>query len=464
LSLILIEGKETMARPELVSRMFEVIMEAVKADYFQLVAFDYRQRPFYQQSKGNKPGLEQAQMLELINKALDSKEPVVCRVNNGQDALVICFPYISQGKLLGYAYLERRENGTSYTEQEMDILSSALPVVKLLSQETSPPKEVSVKTEKAELEFLGISQPFRLIRALINKVKDVDSPVLITGESGTGKELIARIIHHTGCRSQGQFVAVNCSAIPDNLLESELFGYARGAFTGALRDKPGLIEEAHRGTFFLDEIGDLSLPLQAKLLRVLQEKEIRRVGENRNRRVNVRFISATNRNLEQEVNSGRFRQDLYFRLKIIAIEIPPLRKRPEDILVLINHFLDKYSKEINKSRVFFSPEALELLLKYDWPGNVRELQNEIQRCLVLSGESLVIEEEQLSPPVRSAREKPLRSSWDYSQAKAEFQKKFLGEALRHFNFHRARTAAAIGLTRQGLFRLLKKYGLDRMKN
>ncbi|MDY0231864.1 MAG: sigma-54 dependent transcriptional regulator, partial [Candidatus Saccharicenans sp.] len=286
----------------------------------------------------------------------------------------------------------------------------------------------------------------------------------ITGKSGTGKELVARLIHQKGCRRRGQFVAVNCSAIPDNLLESELFGYAKGAFTGALKDKLGLVEEANGGTFFLDEIGDLSLPLQAKILRVLQEKEIRRVGENRSRRVDVRFISATNRNLEQEVELGHFRQDLYFRLRIITIDILPLCQRPEDILVLINHFLDKYSREMNRPRAFFSPPALELLLKYHWPGNVRELQNEIQRCLVLAGNRQVIEEDLLSPEIQKVRGKPLQDRWDYTQAKAEFEKKFLGEALRHFNFHRARTAAAIGLTRQGLFRLIKKHGLDQNKN
>jgi len=174
-------------------------------------------------------------------------------------------------------------------------------MVRLLAQESSPPEEVKIKPDNTELEFLGLSQSFRLIRELMDKVKEVNSPVLITGETGTGKELIARIIHHSGVRRRGQFVAVNCSAIPDNLLESELFGYARGAFTGALHDRSGLVEEANGGTLFLDEIGDLSLPLQAKILRVLQEKEIRRIGENRNRRVDVRFISATHRNLEQEV-------------------------------------------------------------------------------------------------------------------------------------------------------------------
>ncbi|MCR4395248.1 MAG: sigma-54 dependent transcriptional regulator [Candidatus Saccharicenans sp.] len=453
-----------MSGTQFISRMIEVIGEALQVDHFQLVAFDYRQRPFFQQLRGKKPVLEEKERAELINRALERKELFTASVNHGQDILAACFPFWARGQLLGFAYLEKHDSRTTLDDTALDILSSAGPLVKLLSQENSPPEEVRVRPENSGLEFLGLSRPFRMIQELVDKVKEVSSPVLVTGESGTGKELIARIIHHSGPRRRGQFVAVNCSAIPDNLLESELFGYARGAFTGALRDKPGLVEEASGGTFFLDEIGDLSLPLQAKLLRVLQEKEIRRIGENRSRRVDVRFISATHRQLEQEVAAGRFRQDLYFRLRIITIEIPPLRQRPEDILVLVNHFLDKYCQELNRPRAFFSPAALELLLKYGWPGNVRELQNEIQRVLVLAGNNRVIEEEWLSPEIRQAREKPLPDRWDYSRAKAEFEKKFLGEALRHFNFHRARTAAAIGLTRQGLFRLIKKYGLDRHLN
>lgn len=450
-----------MAGTQLIARMVEVIGEALQLDHFQLVTFDYRQRPFFEQFKGKKSLLAEGERLNLINQALEKKELLANRLNNGHDVLAACFPFCARGRLLGFAYLEKHRSEAALTETEKDILSSALPMVKLLAQESLPPEEVRIKPEDSGLEFLGLSQPFRLIKELIDKVKEVSSPVLVTGESGTGKELIARVIHHGGVRRRGQFVAVNCSAIPDNLLESELFGYARGAFTGALRDRPGLVEEAHGGTFFLDEIGDLSLPLQAKILRVLQEKEIRRVGENRSRRVDVRFISATHRNLEQEVAAGRFRQDLYFRLRIITIEIPPLRQRPEDILVLVNHFLDKYCQEMNKPRAFFSPAALDLLLRYDWPGNVRELQNEIQRALVLSGNSLVLGEELLSEDIKKSRDKPLPCRWDYSRAKAEFEKKFLGEALRHFNFHRARTAAAVGLTRQGLFRLIKKYGLDR---
>ncbi|HNS04581.1 MAG TPA: sigma-54 dependent transcriptional regulator [Candidatus Saccharicenans sp.] len=453
-----------MSAAEIMSKIFEVIIEAIEADCFELVVFDYRQQPFFSQSKGRPPVAPEKDRADLINSALKSGQPVISRLDHGQDALVACHPYFFQGKLYGYAYFEKSNNGDTSTRQEMEILSSALPAVKLLSREAALPPQLLVENDEDRTEFLGISQAARLIRELINKVKNVDSPVLICGESGTGKELVARLIHQTGHRQLGQFVAINCSAIPDSLLESELFGYARGSFTGALRDKPGLIEEANGGTFFLDEVGDLSLPLQAKLLRVLQEKELRRLGENRSRRIDVRFISATNRQLEAEINAGRFRQDLYYRLKIMVIDIPPLRRRPEDVLVLLNHFLDFYAREMNRPRAFYTPEALELLLKYDWPGNVREVQNEIQRDLILAGGEKIIQADWLSTPIKKSRDKVLTDRWDYSQAKADFEKKFLGEALRHFNYHRARTAAAIGLTRQGLFRLLKKHGLDQQKN
>ncbi|MGB9836140.1 MAG: sigma-54 interaction domain-containing protein [Candidatus Saccharicenans sp.] len=453
-----------MSKPELLVRMFEVIGEALSLDFFLLVAFDYRQHPFFKQQKGIRPEIGEEQRNNLIKKAL-ARQRVVCETfNHGRGVLAGCFPYVDRDKLYGYAYFEKKAAEHGPDENELEILSSAFPAVRIISRSCHLPEGVKISAPSEQLEFLGLSQSFRTIKQMVQKVRNVNSPVLITGESGTGKELIARLIHHSGQRRQGEYVAVNCSAIPDSLLESELFGYVKGAFTGALRDRPGLLEEADGGTFFLDEVADLSLPLQAKLLRVLQEKEIRRIGENRNRRLDVRFVSATNKNLEHEVQLGRFRQDLYFRLKVISIEIPPLRQRPEDILVLINHFLDQYCQELGRSRCFFSPEALELMLKYEWPGNVRELQNEIQRALVLAGDRLVIEPEFLSPAIQKATEGQLRNSWDYYQARAEFEKKFLGEALRYFNYHRARTAAAIGLTRQGLFRLLKKYGLDRLRN
>jgi transcriptional regulator with PAS, ATPase and Fis domain len=305
--------------------------------------------------------------------------------------------------------------------------------------------------------LIGRSRAFAAIRTLIEKVKDADAPVFIYGESGTGKELIARAIHVRGRRRSGPFIAVNCGAIPDQLLESELFGHARGSFTGALRDKAGLLEEANGGTFFLDEIGDLSLPLQAKLLRLLQEKEIRRIGETRMRRINVRFISATNKELEKEIEEGRFRMDLYYRLRILTIEVPPLRERRPDLLLLINHFVDKYRREMGRDKTYVSPGALEMMVNHPWPGNIRELQNEVQRCLILAGEDGLIREEHLSAKVNPRGEPSTAVGDNYFQAKAEFEKRFINQALVRFGHNKARTAKEVGLTRQGLFKLLKKH-------
>lgn len=297
------------------------------------------------------------------------------------------------------------------------------------------------------------------VERLIEKVKDSGVPVFIRGESGTGKELVAKTIHERSRRCAGRFVAVNCGSIPENLLESELFGYVRGAFTGAFKDKPGLIEEADGGTFFLDEIGDLYPHLQVKLLRLLQEKEVRRLGEIRSRKVDVRFISATHRDIEKEVRRGSFREDLYYRLKILTIEICPLRKRREDIFPLVQHFLGLYQENGQEERAVFSSQAMMQLMEYGWPGNVRELQNEIQRCLVLCGEKRVIHPELLSPKIWQQREAREESEYDFFSAKAEFEKTFVRQALLQFNYSRARTAKEIGLSRQGLFKLMKRHNI-----
>lgn len=307
--------------------------------------------------------------------------------------------------------------------------------------------------------IVGESEVVKKLRKIIHQIRLSDAPVLIVGESGTGKELVARAIHQMSPRSQSPFVVINCGAIPETLLESELFGYVRGAFTGALRDKPGLVEEAKGGTLFLDEIGDLALPLQAKILRLVQEKEFRRVGDLRIRYSDVRFVSATNRQLEEEIKAGRFREDLYYRLKIISLEIPPLRERKEDILILVNHFLKIYGPKMGKPHAFISPEAMERFLAYDWPGNIRELQNEIQRSLILCGPEGIIEEKDLSSKFFSSQERRSSSMNNFFEARAEFERRFLRAALARYNNNRTRTAAHLGLSRQGLTKLLKKHDL-----
>ncbi len=313
---------------------------------------------------------------------------------------------------------------------------------------------------RSDLNLVGQSPWLTQVLGLIEKVKVSDAAIFIWGESGTGKELVARNIHYGGVRSRGRFVALNCGAIPDNLIESELFGHAKGAFTGAIREKPGLMEEASGGTLFLDEIGDLSLHLQAKLLRILEDKELRRVGENRTRSVDVRIISATNKIIEKEVEQGNFREDLLYRLRIITIELKPLRERKEDILVLVDHFLEKFCRKMGRASAHFSPFALECFLNYAWPGNVRELQNEVLRCLVLCHESQEIGGDDLSSRINPEQSSMRGSAYDYFDAKADFERRFLNQALSRFNYNRAKTAKEIGLSRQGLFKLIKKHQIQ----
>jgi len=255
-------------------------------------------------------------------------------------------------------------------------------------------------------------------------------------------------------------MAVNCGAIPETLLESELFGHGRGAFTGALRERPGLVEEAEGGTFFLDEAGDLSPALQGKLLRLVQEREFRRVGESRTRRADVRFLSATHRDLAAEIVRGRFREDLFYRLAVVTIEVPPLRSRVEDLPVLLDHFLASCCRALGRDSARFTPEAEARLGEYSWPGNVRELHNEVQRCLALTPPGAPIGEESLSDKIRGPAGKREGDGFNYFAARSGFERRFLRQALSRYGFNKTRTADEIGLSRQGLFKLLRRHNLS----
>jgi len=288
---------------------------------------------------------------------------------------------------------------------------------------------------------------------------------MITGESGTGKELIARLIHDASGRS-GSFVPVNCGAIPENLLESELFGHVKGSFTGATGDRLGLFEEADRGTLFLDEVGELPPQLQVKLLRALQEGEIRRVGESQSRKVDVRTVAATARDLEAETQSGDFRADLYYRLNVLRVHLPPLRHRPDDVPILARHFLDTYSERLGVLVTGFEPVAMKLLQSYAWPGNVRELENVVERVVVLADGDKVTDSE-LPASVREPKGVMPTSSESLSsdelsvkKRSAQLEKHLISRALTVTEGNRTRAAELLDLSYRALLYKIRDYGLD----
>lgn len=298
---------------------------------------------------------------------------------------------------------------------------------------------------------------------VIKKVSQYKSTVLITGESGTGKELVARALHYNSDRSQSPFIAINCGAIPENLLESELFGHAKGAFTDAIRTKKGLFEEADGGTLFLDEIGELPGQLQVKLLRVLQDGEIRRIGESKPIQIDVRIVAATVRDLSKEVNEGRFREDLFYRLNVLPIHIPPLRERKEDIPLLIQHFIGKYNQAMNKYVADIDHKAMDTLMNYKWYGNVRELENTIERAIVLS-EKNNIELENLPIEIQNFKEEfqlevLFEEEYSIKKASKSLEINLIKKALRRTKGNHTHAARLLELSHRALLYKIKEYGI-----
>ena len=318
--------------------------------------------------------------------------------------------------------------------------------------------------------LMGDSRQIRDVRDLIRRAAPTDSTVLISGASGTGKELVARALHYASSRADKPFVAVNCGAIPEMLLESELFGHVKGSFTGATQDKAGLIESAGDGTFFLDEVSELPTPLQVKLLRALEEREFRPVGSNAVRRTEVRFITATNRNLAQEVKEGRFRQDLYYRLNVIGIQLPPLSERRDDVALLTGFFLRRFSKEMNKPVTAFTEGAKHALERHDWPGNVRELENAIQRAVALSEKREIDEIDlgltaavPLTPSSRGGEAAaPLGDDGlDLDRTLADMEIAYLKKALDMTEGSYTKAAQLLKMSLRSFRYKLQKYGLAR---
>jgi len=367
-----------------------------------------------------------------------------------------------------------REGAMDFLAKPVEPDHLLLMVARAIAQRRMLSEYIVLKEELAERRgaprIIGEDGKLRQVSQQLHRAAATDATVLLEGESGTGKELFARALHALSPRADGPFVAINCAAIPESLLESELFGYEKGAFTGATQRKPGRFELAHRGTLFLDEIGDLPLALQAKILRALEEKQFERVGGTQSLHVDARVVAATNRNLKQRVNERQFREDLYFRLSVFPIEIPPLRERGDDVLILARHFVDKFCKDLNKKLLMLAPTALNDLKAYPWPGNVRELQNCIERAVILA-DGDAIHQRHLNLSFRNAPSGQVQADpWDQidlsgtmtdaiRRVSGEVERRKIEIALQEYGGNKAQAAHALQLGFKALMQKIKAYGI-----
>jgi two-component system, NtrC family, response regulator AtoC len=445
----------------------------------------------------DEPGLRQTVSLILadegyeVHTASDGEEGLAKGLEVQPD-LILCD--VRMPRLTGLEFLEkyRAANGTAmvvlmtaYGGMEMAIQAMKKGAYDYIQKPFSPDQLVLTLKKAEERETLrrevtrlreevGIDRRYRQIVAkspamtkaleVAAKVAKHPSPVLITGESGTGKELVARLIHDESDRARGAFIPVNCGAIPENLLESELFGYTKGAFTGADRDKPGLFEAASGGTLLLDEIGDMPVTLQVKLLRVLQESEIRRLGDTRTRSVDVRLVAATNKDLDEEVRLGDFRRDLYYRIAVVPIHLVPLRQRRDEIPLLVHHFIEQYNRKLKLDIRGIDADAMRVLLDYPWPGNVRELENTVERALVLSdGPKIKVDDlpTNITSPI-VALDSPDLNDDELSVKKhsAVLERRLIQQALERTGGNKTRAADLLELSSRALLYKIREYGLD----
>jgi transcriptional regulator with GAF, ATPase, and Fis domain len=373
---------------------------------------------------------------------------------------VICVPLLDRGRLLGLIYIGNDSIRALFQEETMRLVTIFAAQASLIVANALLVNELRLDNrrlhERLEQyrfgEIVGTSAPMQEVFRKVEKIAATDISVLITGETGTGKELIAREIHARSPRVGKPFVTINCGAIPENLLESELFGHVKGAFTGAVAAKQGKFQAADGGTLFLDEIGEMVLELQVKLLRALQERVVFRVGDNRPESVDIRILAATNRELEKEIAAGRFREDLYYRLNVVNLHLPPLRDRGEDVLVLARYLLSRYGREYDANVKGFSPNASVAIRKHNWPGNIRELENRIKKAVVLC-ESTVI-----GPDDLGLTADVVPKILNLSDAKERFQREYINEILALNNGNRTKTARDLGVDPRTVFRHLEKEG------
>jgi two-component system, NtrC family, response regulator AtoC len=445
----------------------------------------------------DEPGLRQTVSLILNEEGYQTQtaadgEDGLARALELKPDIVLCD--VRMPRLGGLEFLEKYQaaNGTAmvimmtaYGGTDLAIQAMKAGAYDYLPKPFSPDQLILVLKKAEEREALrqevsrlreevGIQRRYREIIArspamtkaleIAVKVARHPSPVLITGESGTGKELVARLIHGESDRADAPFVPVNCGAIPENLLESELFGYVRGAFSGADRDKPGLFEVASGGTLFLDEIGDMPATLQVKLLRVLQESEIRRLGDTRTRQVDVRLLAATNKDFDEEMRAGTFRRDLYYRIAVVPIHLVPLRQRRDEVALLVRHFIDQYNRKLRLDIKGVEPDAMRLLLDYHWPGNVRELENTIERGMVLSDSpTLTVADlpDQIRTPLPGDDGSELGiDELSVKKHGASMERRLIRRALERTGGNKTRAAELLELSSRALLYKIREYGLD----
>lgn len=380
---------------------------------------------------------------------------------------ILCVPLIVKERLIGVVYTDNKLLKSAFNEHQQNLLTVfagqiAIAIENAQLHSKLQQENILLRNEvKSQYEFaniIGKSEAMQEVFKTIKKVLNTTAPVMIFGESGTGKELVARAIHYNGNRKDKRFVAQNCAVLPEQLLESELFGYKRGAFTSAMEDKSGLFLFANGGTLFLDEIADMPLAVQAKLLRVLESGEIRPLGTSQTINVDIRIITATNKEIEKEIEDKRFREDLYYRLKVITLQLPPLRERREDIPLLINYFLDKYQKKNNKPVGGISPEARLRIETYTWPGNVRELENEIERAIILSEEGSQLIPDLFSPTLQECitSDALINQNATLEQTVEEAKKEKIEKILLSCKGNRTQAAKLLGIPRQSLQRMIKR--------
>ncbi len=407
----------------------------------------------------------------IVRRVIDSKRPVIVSdalsdTTFGQSesvmalqlSSVMCAPLLSQGNVIGALYVANDEVKHLFERNQLEVLTIFAGQASLILQNAMLLNALRADKRKLEAELsdkrfgqiIGACPSMMEVFRKLTKVAATDIGVLITGETGTGKELIAREIHRRSNRERGPFITVNCGAIPENLIESEMFGHVKGAFTGAIASRPGKFQQADGGTLFLDEVGELTPALQVKLLRAIQERIVYRVGDSKPEKCDIRIVAATNRNLDEMIKTGEFREDLYYRLNVVNLWLPPLRDRGDDVFIIAKALLSKYADEMASTVRGYSPQALAAIKKYNWPGNIRQLENRIKKALVLCDQSLLAPDDMDLGPEAQEPIVPLE------KAKEDFQRRYVLEVLERNNGNRTQTARDLGVDPRTIFRYLEK--------